>query len=288
MKVIIIGCGPAGLAAAHAAAGLGANVEIIAPKLQTPQRGPLLIQRAIPGINTSHPDGTIHQFVVGGSILDYRYKLYGDINIGINGDKLVRRYHAWRHDSTYDKLWLLYNHLIDDRYVEPHKLAYMHEEADLVVSTANARAMCYNPSHDFTSKPVAIAPYTSFPNQPDNTLIFNAEQGVPWVRSSMVFGVPVTEWPVEQAPKGARIIQKPISTNCDCYPHVLRTGRFGAFKNETWIDTAYWDTFGAIDSMLRPIQMKNMEGMMLWMTRRGARYVPSSMTNGTSSARRTA
>ena len=259
MKVIVIGCGPAGLAATHAAIGLGANVEIIAPKAQTPQRGPLLLQRAIPGINTWHPDGTIHQYVVGGSILDYRYKLYGDINIGINGDKLVRKYHAWRHDTTYDNMWAKYHHLIDDRWVSPREMATLHERCDLVVSTANTRAMCQDGNHSFVSKPVAIMPYTSFPNQPHNTLIFNADPEVPWVRSSLVFGAAVTEWPVEQAPSGARTIQKPISTDCDCYPHVLRTGRFGAFKNEVWIDTAYWDTLGAIDSILNPSPIEDIK-----------------------------
>src|SRR5215469_3260778 len=105
MKVLVIGCGPAGLAAAHAAVGLGADVKVIAPKQMTPQNGPLLIQRPIPGINTDHPDGTIHQMVIGGSILDYRYKLYGDINVSINGDILRPMYHAWDHRATYARLW---------------------------------------------------------------------------------------------------------------------------------------------------------------------------------------
>jgi hypothetical protein len=52
------------------------------------------------------------------------------------------------------------------------------------------------------------------------------------------------------APQNARVIQKPISTDCDCYPHVLRTGRFGAWKNEVWVDTAYWDTYTALASMI--------------------------------------
>src|SRR6266567_5848425 len=112
MKVVIVGCGPAGLAAAHAAYGLDCEVVIYAPKKMTPQMGPLLIQRPIPGINTDHPDGTIHQIVIGGSILDYRYKLYGDINIGINGDILQPNYHAWDHRETYEKLWKLYHFLI--------------------------------------------------------------------------------------------------------------------------------------------------------------------------------
>lgn len=254
MKVIVIGCGPAGLAAAHAAVGLGADVEIIAPKEKTRQEGPLLMQRPIPGINTGHPDGTIHQIVIGGSILDYRYKLYGDINIRINGDMLEPAYHAWKHRETYDELWLKYADLIRDHYVTPYELSSMHEQADLVVSTANIRLLCKswtNNVHHFVNKKVAITPYTSYPDQPDNTIIFNASPDTDWVRSSRIFGVPVTEWPCDKGPKGARVISKPISTDCNCYPHVLRTGRFGKYHNETWIDTAYWDTYGALESIGR-------------------------------------
>jgi len=259
MKVIVIGCGPAGLAAAHAAVGLGAEVTIYAPGQKTPQRGPLLIQRPIPGINTNHPDGTIHQLVIGGSILDYRYKLYGDVNIGINGDILKPHYHAWNHVETYERLWAFYSDLIVPRQVSPQALSVMHLEADLVVSTANAQRMCRSGRmiaggvHQFLYQEVAVTPHTSYPDQPYDTIIFNADPDAPWVRSSFVFGVPVTEWLLDRAPKGegVTIIRKPISTNCNCYPHVLRTGRFGAWKNETWVDTAYWDTYSAIVSATR-------------------------------------
>lgn len=257
MKVIVIGCGPAGLAAAHAAVGLGAEVQVIAPRQMSPQNGPLLLQRPIPGINTDHPDGTIHQRVIGGSILDYRYKLYGDINIGINGDILAKCYHAWDHRATYNTLWGMYSGLITDRKVQPEELSSINRQCDLVVSTANALSMCFNRHiHDFNYVEVAITPEYSYPDQPDNTIIFNAGGEFEWVRSSRVFGVPVTEWHPNNAPTKARFITKPISTDCDCYPHVLRTGRFGAYRNETWIDTAYYDTYGAITSMQRSEELE--------------------------------
>jgi hypothetical protein len=250
MKVAVIGCGPAGLAAAWAATGLDAEVSIFAPKKQTPQYGPLLMQRPIPGINTDHPDGTIHQIVIGGSIMDYRYKLYGDINIGINGDILQPMYHAWRHRETYDKLWGKLSNGIIEKMISPTELRNMCGYYDLVVSTANAQRLCIaKDQHHFESKSVAITPEAIYPEQPDNTLIFNASTEFGWVRSSRVFGAEVTEWPVSMAPAKARVIQKPISTNCNCYPLVLRTGRFGAWRNETWVDTAYWDTYNAIASV---------------------------------------
>jgi hypothetical protein len=257
IRVTIVGCGPAGLAAAHAAVGLGAEVTIYGPGVKSPQNGPLLIQRPIPGINNGHPDGTIHQIVIGGSILDYRYKLYGDVNIGINGDVLQKEYHAWDHRETYDKLWDLYNSLIHEAHISGIGLFRMHNYADLVVSTADASRMCVTKGvHRFLFKEVAITPECSYPGQPDNTIVFNGGHEYQWVRSSRVFGVPVTEWNIDDAPPGARIIRKPIGTDCNCYPHVLRTGRFGAYKNEVWVDTAYNDTRAALVSMMRKDELE--------------------------------
>jgi hypothetical protein len=227
-------------------------VDIIAPKAKTPQNGPLLMQRPIPGINTDHPDGTIHQVVIGGSILDYRYKLYGDINIGINGDILRPSYHAWRHRETYDRLWDMYEDLIRDAVIDRPSMGFIHQEYDLVVSTANAKSMCANRGvHKFSYKAVAVTQRAEYPRQPDNTIIFNGGKQQEWVRSSRIFGVEVTEWPLTAQPNNSRIIMKPISTDCTCYPQILRTGRFGAFKNEVWVDTAYWDTYTAVESMTR-------------------------------------
>lgn len=260
LKVIVIGCGPAGLAAAHAATGQGAVVEVIAPKKMTPQRGPLLIQRPIPGINNDHPDGMIYQRVIGGSILDYRYKLYGDINIGINGDILQPHYAAWRHGTTYARLWELYSGLIVDRTVGIGEMQSIHQRADLVVSTANARDLCFQEDeHTFTSARVALTPMHRMPEQPDNTIVFNAGTQYQWVRSSRIFGNEVTEWIPDQAPARARLIEKPISTDCDCYPHILRTGRFGAWKNETWVDTAYFDTYATLESIKRAKELEGIE-----------------------------
>lgn len=269
MKVIVIGAGPAGLAAAHAATGLQCEVTILAPARMTLQEGPLLLQRPIPGINTDHPDGTVYQIVIGGSILDYRLKLYGDINVGINGDILMPQYHAWRHRETYEKLWGLYGSHVTDYSLTAREMRNIHRDADLVVSTASAKSMC-TIGHHFLYKEVGITPDYAYPDQPDNTIIFNGYRGNTfsedfdsrlygmdsrWVRSSRIFGVPVTEWAVGSEhgmPTDARIIRKPISTDCDCYPHILRTGRFGAWKNEVWIDTAYWDTYTAVKSMQNP------------------------------------
>ena len=259
MRVCIIGCGPAALAAAHAAHGLNAGVTIISPGVKSPQRGPLVLQRPIPGITTDHPTGYIRQLVIGGSILDYRYKLYGDINISIQGNILKEGYHCWNHIEAYNKMWDMYMVLgntraaRDDRLITPTELSMLHKEFDLVVNTAPLRNLCRNHTHEFTFKPVQITMGYSYPNQPADTTIFNAGNHFPWVRSAWLLGNACTEWLDGEAPEELEpvTIRKPINHNCNCYPYVLGTGRFGIWKNEVWVDTAYYDTRDAIISILR-------------------------------------
>lgn len=269
-RVAVIGCGPAGLAAAHAASGLGSAVTIYSPAEKSPQRGPLILQRPIPAITTDHPTGYIRQIVIGGSILDYRYRLYGDINISIQGDMLRRGYHCWDHIEAYDKLWDIYmtpgNGKADhaNMMINGSELAELHNRFDLVVNTAPLRDLCLKvpsrhdqgklvPMHKFTFKAVDITMGYSYPDQPEDTTVFNAGTEFPWVRSAWLLGNSCTEWLPGTAPKSLKpfTIRKPIRHDCTCFPNVLGTGRFGSWRNETWVDTAYYDTRDAIISMLR-------------------------------------
>lgn len=249
MRAAVIGCGPAGLAAAHAAIGLGADVTVYAPKRKTPQRGPVLMQRALPGINTEQPDGYIRQIVIGGSILDYRLKLYGDVNIAINGDILEHGYPAWRVTDTYDSLWDRYHELVVDTKIYKCDLVDFVDMYDLVVNTAPAPFFCLQ-KHDFVFKEIEVVTRTSYPDQPPNTIIFNAYPDIPWVRSSLVFGAGMTEYDLGKGPEDSITIKKPLRHNCGCHPRVLRTGRMGSWHNQTWIDTAYFDTYQVVVSML--------------------------------------
>ena len=246
MSVAVVGCGPASLAAAWAAHGLGESVEIFAPKIKSKLRGPVLLQRPVPGITVNHPDGWIAQHVQGGTIMDYREKLYGDVNISINGDILEPGYDAWKMDETYDKLWDVFESCIVPLKVDSDVLDTLQDEYHLVINTAPRDQFCHNLDHRFVSKAVALTWETQLPDQEENSIYFNAVPEVPWVRSSNVFGNVVTEWTPEAAPEQHHLIHKPISTTCDCWPHVFRTGRFGAWRNETWVDTAYYDTRRAL------------------------------------------
>jgi hypothetical protein len=257
MRVAVVGCGPAGLAAVHAAYGMNAKVTVFSPGVKSPQKGPLVLQRPIPAITLDHPDGYIRQIVVGGSILDYRYKLYGDINIGINGDILEPGYHCWNHIKAYDAMWARYmatSHAVTrvDKFISRDMLSGLHNDFDLVVNTAPLNKLCMR-RHRFSSKTVEITLQRSYPNQPPDTTVFNAGTKYPWVRSAWLLGNECTEWLAGTAPDelDSFVISKPISHDCNCFPNVLLTGRFGAWRNQTWVDTAYYDTRSVLISMIR-------------------------------------
>jgi hypothetical protein len=251
MRVAVIGCGVAGMAAAHAACGLADEVDIYAPKRKTPQRGPIMLHQPIPGINNAQPDGYVRQIVIGGSILDYRLKLYGDVNIAINGDILEAGFHTWRVPEAYDEMWNRYSHLIQDTYLEPIAVKYLAGKYDLVVNTAPVPNICLKPSiHKFNSVDIALLLEASYPNQPANTVVYNSYPDIKWVRSSRIFEAECTEYKPEDAPLESITIHKPLSTTCNCHPRVLRTGRFGKWHNETWINHSYYDTRTALVSMM--------------------------------------
>lgn len=249
-SVAIIGCGPSSLAAAWAAEGLGCTVSIFAPKRKSPLRGPIMLHQPIPGITMAHPDGFVKQFVLGGTWMDYRRKLYGNVNVNINGN-IMESYHAWKMHETYAKLWSIYKDRINDMFITTELLEQMvkDDSHDLIVNTAPAPTFCRDHlHHQFIRSEVGVVNKAAYPDQEDNTVIYNGLPEDDWVRSSIIFGNEATEYPVERAPHGAYIIKKPISTDCDCFPTVFRTGRFGAWRNETWVDTAYYDTRTAIVS----------------------------------------
>jgi hypothetical protein len=172
---------------------------------------------------------------------------------------LKEGYHCWEFIKTYDAMWDLYMvpggtraaHVM--MMVDATDLTSMLDEYDLVVNTAPRKSLCINPRHEFIFKQVEITDGSSYPNQPEDTTIFNAGDKFPWVRSAYLLGNQSTEWLVGTAPEELNpvLIRKPISHNCNCLAQVLCTGRFGAWKNETWVDTAYYDVRDAIVSMLR-------------------------------------
>lgn len=224
---------------------MGHDVTIYAPLAKSPIRGAILLHTPIPGITRTHPEAYIPQIVIGGNIDDYGRKIYGGTRVERgekHGDPFKRGFHTWSVPETYDLLWEHFYNRIIDMTVDAFVLNRLIEAFDLVVNTAPAPQFCSDPTHEFISAEIDLTWETMVPNQRDNTIYYNADANVPWARSSSIFGSVVTEWVKGRAPEDAHRIWKPIRTTCDCFPEVFRTGRYGAWDNLSWIETAYYGT----------------------------------------------
>jgi hypothetical protein len=246
VNVAVIGCGPSSLAAAWAAIGLGCKVTIFAPKVKSKIRGAVLLHEPIPGITDTQPEAYVPQIVIGGDIDDYGRKVYGSDYVprgAAYGDPFRKGFHTWSVPMQYDRLWDRFKDAILDAEVDMQMLSKLIDRYDLVINTAPATQFCaFKNEHVFHSSAIDLTWELMYPGQVDNTIVYSADPEDDWARSSSIFGSVVTEWVGGKAPEGAHRIWKPTGTTCDCFPQVFRTGRFGAWSNLQWIETAYYGT----------------------------------------------
>lgn len=239
MKVAVLGCGPAGLMAAHAAASLGVPTVVMSRKRKSPLYGAQYLHAPIPNVTDRDARVTVDYRLVG-SVDDYRRKVYGRWWDGtVSPEDLEEEHEAWDIRSTYDRLWDMYQDAIVDVDVDGPSVKKVQEHFDLVVNTIPLNSLCMNPSHVFKSQEIMAAGdapdlgiqlnrmYTC----PPNMVVCNGEDSPLWYRMSNIFGHMTVEWPGGSNPpvSTAAVVRKPISNNCDCLPGVLLAGRYGSW-----------------------------------------------------------
>lgn len=242
-RVAVLGCGPAGLLAAHAVALAGHEPMIIseaARKSEIP--GAVYLHKPIPEVTTAVPDATV-RFVKLGSREGYAKKVYGSRFAPCSWDKFDEgEYPAWSLAKAYNTLWDRYMHLIAEQTVGPADVEVLSEAFPLVVSTIPATALCANPDHEFRSKTVwfqsgarpEVLNYSEEEGAREcNVIIYDGRPGRQHYRTSHLFGDGSTEYaslPALPRPNTVKSGFKPLGTDCDCFPEVLRAGRFGTWQ----------------------------------------------------------
>ena len=229
MKVLILGCGPAGLMAAHAAAHYGANFVIYSKRRKSYMNGAQYLHAPIPDMSVSPPFTIRYQ--LSGEVEGYRQKVYGDAKVEVSPESLVGNHDAWDIRETYDNLWDKYNGAIMDEDLNPEVLVYLMRGwlPDLVISTIPATVLCHNSQHKFEAETI----WSSDKAEPvlrDNTVLCNGEPSFSWYRASKIQGHENTEWPFSSYPlEQGKLwrVTKPIRTTCNCFPDVHRMGRYG-------------------------------------------------------------
>lgn len=233
MRVAILGCGPAGLLAAHAAHIEGAAVSIFSKKQPSFIYGAQYLHRPIPLLTKVRPDGKLLLTRLG-TREGYALKVYSNPMAFTSWETMMPGMHdIWSMQDTYEKLWDWYEPKISD--VDLSDVDVMRQlipKWDLVVSSVPAKVLCRNPAHKFESQTVWItqAKAEDGPNT-QHRITYNGDTGQPWYRWSCIFGHESYEFGEQPHPSsGAVRISKPLDTDCNCGAGILRVGRYGAWK----------------------------------------------------------
>lgn len=241
--VAILGCGPAGLLAAHAAVQTGYRPVIFSVKRPSVIGGAQFLHIPVEGVTREEPDAVV-QFVKDGWQPFYANKIYGDPGAPTSWNAYHGGEHrVWNMQAAYHRLWQLYGHLIVDRQVNMAFLSQLLEQQKFkaIISSIPLRAICYH-HHEFRAEYVYIVNGVNVGDVPDNTIIYGGRPSYPWYRQSHLFGHRSIEFPRSHQPPGGTKVYKPLSHDCTCWDgHITRVGRYGQWTKGVLIHNAYED-----------------------------------------------
>ena len=265
-RAAILGCGPAGLFAAHGLIQKGWSVKVFSKKRRSEMFGAQYLHRPIDGLTVSDPVEVEYR-LLGGTAQEYREKIYGPNNVTVSVKVLDPYHKAWDIREAYYTAWDRYQDLVEDMpNITPEFLGVTRWDPnsspisspppinprgfDVVINTIPLPQICYG-NHEFHSAKVwaigdapargTYAPYRA----PLNTIHCSASPDVGWYRASNVFGYVTVEWPGNRKPPlpGVAEVTKPISTNCDCYSgqgsKFVSAGRYGMWRKGVLSHHAY-------------------------------------------------
>jgi hypothetical protein len=251
-KVAIFGCGPAGLLAAHACALAGVDFFVLSRKEPSKLYGAQFLSEAIPHIPA--PQQTVN-ISLHGTLNGYRKKVYGSEYVGpVSPQEFVGRRTAYDIRTVYRVLWELYSESVESYDFDPNSFSstvemFTQEGVD-VFSSLPADSMCVNPEHKFESRSIyAIGDAPDLGIRcpirvPPGHFVYSGQNWTSWYRAANVFDHCTVEWPNRKSVRKPPVsdvvsVQKPLSTDCTCFPNVRRIGRYGEWKKGVLAHSAF-------------------------------------------------
>jgi hypothetical protein len=251
IKVLILGCGPAGLISAYAAEReFGAEVKIISVKRPSQLYGCQYLHQNIPGLDVGEPQ-LVH-YRLSGTIEEYRKKVYGSLLPPVSPQQYADDHLAWDLRRTYAGLWERFENDVVDVRLSPVDMVPMLSDfmPDVAISSLPAPVLCQSGDrHTFTDvqcwamgdspdQSVAAYGYNIMPF----TVWCDGTKDVSFYRACNVFDHTTVEWPGHKKKPpfdGVVPFNKPLSTDCNCLPSVLRVGRYGTWQKGILSHQAY-------------------------------------------------
>lgn len=260
MKIAILGCGPAGLMAAHGAkmaiieSGEPAELAVFSRKRSSPLYGAQYLHEPIPGHTRTMPVTVDYQ--LRGEADDYRRKVYGPMWEGtVSPEDLIEPHQAWDIRQTYESLWSVYSRYIQDVWLDPMGVRRIIDSGpDIIINSVPRDAICYR-GHLFGAAEITAAgdaPQMGIRiafSCPPNTVICNGEDNPSWYRLSNVFGHKTVEWPsgIHAPVLTAATVRKPLYHECDCWNgKMYHVGRYGRWEKGVLSHTAYNDAYNLV------------------------------------------
>ena len=250
--IAILGCGPAGLLAAHACNLYGAPFSIFSRPEKSMLGGAQFSHIPIPGITEVEYPEAVLSYEVLGDAGTYQEKVYSGARVPfVSFDNVFdgEEVPAWNLRGIYEWLWDKYSTRIVSQEIGPIWAEQMAANGPfkLVFSSVPLVQICrasidMNVSHGFRSQSIRIYNKALEENLPDNTIRYDGTMDHSYYRMSRIFGVGGTEWGGSSAipPIGPiKSVNKPIETNCNCHPKIQRIGRFGTWTKGVLTMHAY-------------------------------------------------
>jgi hypothetical protein len=253
--VAVLGCGPAGLLAAHAASISGWDFSIYSRKVKSKLYGAQYLHQPIPELDCGAP--RIVEYQLRGTPELYRAKVYGDDWDGnVSPEDYWDAHYAWDIRAAYNNLWALYEdevRPIDIRWSAYGALAKHLNKHDLVISTV-PRKVWAEEGDVFESAKIWALGDTEMPRvEPAYRpapfhVICESDARVPWYRVSNIFGYCTIEWPYsDSSPQdGASIVEKPLRHNSTAASDFIHLGRYGAWKKGYLSHQAFFDALNEL------------------------------------------
>lgn len=234
-NVVVLGCGPAGLAAAITAFNLGHKITIASKEFKmSEQFGCQYLHAPIQGFENVPKVKVKYRLI--GTPEQYRKKVYGEEWLSkVSPEDFVGDHEAWDIRETYRRMFQIISDSFFFQFKEIEIVKGNIDEvrdldADKIISTIPAVNLC-SKSHTFIRHMIYAKGSMEQDSLEDNNVLCVGTEKTSWYRSSNVFGYRTVEWPAQSwAAPGAVKVMKPLSTNCDCNPGIIRVGRYGAWQ----------------------------------------------------------
>jgi hypothetical protein len=249
-NVAILGCGPAGLMVAHAAAMSGWNFRIYSQKRKSKLFGAQYLHENIPGLEHGGPMTVKYQ--LDGTPEQYRRKVYGEEWDGtVSPEDYIEEHYAWDLRAAYEHLWFVYGAEIIDVDLSGawpvglNKRAFpvWTNQADLVISTIPRTVWDNNPDNFKSTTVWAMGDgdyeRVHLHRPPPFHVVCDGTKKHHWYRVSNIFGYCTMEWPqwwnqpfasVTPPAHGAVRVAKPLAYTGNAAQDFIHLGRFAQWE----------------------------------------------------------